>query len=155
MKHRGIATLAVAAIVSYFLLSRFDPQFFLLHFYESAIYMALLFLLMYEEEEWAFVVGMAAPAAWLVLITATNLSGILRQVGLVLRFQRPDYPANLAGAACMLISASIFVASLYRWRQQRWGFKHAWRRIGAVAGAVVIYYGILVVWYAHLVMAKG
>jgi hypothetical protein len=155
MRHRGIATLAVAAIVSFFLLSRYDPQFFLLHIYESAIYMVLLFLLMYEEEEWAFVVGMAAPAAWVVLVSASNLSGILRQISRVLRFQAPDYPANLIGAVCMLIAVLIFGACLYRWKQDRWGFRHAWRTIGAVAAVVAVYYGILVVWYSRLVMAKS
>jgi len=155
MAHRGIATLAVAAIVSFLVLSQFDPQFFLLHIYESAIYMVLLFLLMYEEDEWGLVVGMAAPAAWVLLITATNLSGILRQVGRILRFQAPDYPPNLIGGVCLLISALMFGACLYRWKQESWGFRHAWRTIGAIAVVVVVYYGILVVWYSRLVMAKG
>lgn len=155
MAHRRIATLAVAAIVSFLLLGKFDPQFFLLHIYESAIYMVLLFLLMYEAEEWAFVVGMAAPAAWLVLITATNLSGILRQVGLVLHFQAPDYAANLIGAVCMLISALMFGACFYRWKQERWEFRHAWRTIGTIAAMVAVYYGTLVFWYSHLVMARN
>jgi len=155
MAHRRIATLAVAAIVSYLLLGHFDPQFFLLHLYESAIYMVLLFLLMYEEDQWALAVGMAAPAAWLLLITTTNLSGIFRQLGLVLRFQTPDYPANLIGGVCMLISALMFGACLYRWNQERWGFRHAWSTISAIAVMVGVYYGILVMWYSRLVMARG
>lgn len=155
MAHRRIGTLAVAAVVSFLLLGKFDPQFFLLHVYESAVYMVLLFLLMYEEDEWGLAVGMAAPAAWLLLITATNLGGILRQVGLVLHFQMPDYPANLIGALCMVISVLMFGACLYRWRQERWGFRHAWRTIGTIGVVVVVYYGFLVVWYSHLVMAKN
>jgi hypothetical protein len=155
MPHRGIATLALAAIASFFALSRFDPQFFLLHIYESAIYMVLLFLLMYEEEEWAFVLGMAAPAAWVLLISTTNFGGIMRQIGRVLRLQAPDFAANLIGGVCMLISVIMFGACLYRWRQERWGFRHAWRTIGAIAAVVAIYYGVLVAWYSHLVMAKN
>jgi len=155
MEHRRIATLAVAAIVSFLLLSQSDPQFFLLHLYESLIYMVLLFLLMYEEPEWAFVLGMAAPAAWVLLIAATNLHGILRQVGRVLRFQPPDYPTNLIGGVCMLISIVMFGACLYGWRKERWGFRHAWRTIGAIAVLVAVYYGVLVFWYSRMVMAKG
>jgi len=155
MTHRGIATLAVAAIVSFLFLGHFDPQFSLLHLYESSIYIVLLFLLMYEEEEWAFVLGIAAPAAWLLLITATNLTGILRQVGLVLRLQKPDYPVNLIGAVAMLISLLILGSCLYRWKQQRWGFRHAWRTIGVVVAMVAVYYGVLVFWFSHMVMAKG
>ncbi len=155
MPHRRIATLAVAAIVSFLVLSQYDPQFSLLHIYESAIYMVLLFLLMYEEEEWAFVVGMAAPAAWVLLISATNMHGILRQVGRVLSLQAPDYPANFIGAVCVLISALMFASCLYLWRRERWGFRHAWRTIGTIAAVVVVYYGVLVLWYSRLVMAKS
>ncbi len=154
MAHRGIATLAVAAIASFLALSRFDPQFFLLHVYESCIYMVLLFLLKYEEEEWAYVLGIAAPAAWILLISASNLGGILRQVERVAEFRRPDYPANLIGALTMLISLVMLGTCVYRWWQARWGFRHAWRTIGVVAGMVAVYYGILVVWFSHLVMAS-
>lgn len=154
MTHRGIATLAAAAIASFLLLSRFDPQFSLLHIYESGIYMVLLFLLKYEEEEWAYVLGIAAPAIWLLLITATNLGGIMRQVGLVVRLHRPDYPANLIGAVTMLISLLMLGTCVYRWWEARWGFRHAWRTIGVVAGVVVVYYGVLVMWFSHLVMAS-
>ncbi|HXZ18622.1 MAG TPA: hypothetical protein VEG63_01660 [Candidatus Acidoferrales bacterium] len=155
MPHRRIATLAVAAIVSFLILSQYDPQFFLLHIYESAIYMVLLFLLMYEEEEWAFVLGMAAPAAWVLLISATNLHGILRQVGRVLHFQALDHPANFIGGVCVLISVVMFGSCLYCWKHERWGFRHAWRTIGAIAAVVAIYYGILVFWFSRLVMAKS
>jgi hypothetical protein len=155
MAHRGIATLAVAAIASFLLLSRYDPQFFLMHLYESGIYMVLLFLLRYEEEEWAYVLGIAAPAAWLVLISATNLGGILRQMSRVIEFRRPDYPANLIGGVAMLLSLLMLGSCVYRWRQARWGFRHAWRTVGVIATIVVVYYGVLVAWFSHLVEAKN
>jgi hypothetical protein len=154
MTHRGIATLAVAAIASFLLLSVYDPQFLLLHLYESAIYMALLFLLRYEEEEWAYVLGIAAPTAWLFLISATDLGGIVRQVERVIEFRRPDYPANLIGAIAVLISLLMLGTCIYRWWQARWGFRHAWKTIGVIASIVVVYYGVLVAWFSHLVMAS-
>ncbi|HUJ39878.1 MAG TPA: hypothetical protein VLW54_04980 [Candidatus Acidoferrales bacterium] len=155
MRHRGIATLAVAAIVACLLLSRYDPQFSLLHIYESAIYMVLLFLLNYEEEEWAYVLGVSAPAVWLALVSASNLNGILRQTERVVHLQAPDYPANLIGAAAMVISLLMLGTCVYRWRQARWGFRHAWRTVGVIAVMVVAYYGVLVAWYSKLVMASG
>lgn len=154
MRHRGIATLAAAAIASFLLLSWYDPQFLLLHLYESLIYMVLLFLLKYEEEEWAYVLGIAAPAAWLLLITATNFGGIVRQASRVVHFHRPDYAPNLIGAVAMLISLVMLGSCVYRWWQERWGFRHAWRTIGVIAGMVVVYYGVLVVWFSHMVMAS-
>jgi len=153
MTHRGTATLAIAAIVSFLLLSQFDRQFFLLHIYESAIFLVLLFLLRHDKEEWAYVLGIAAPAAWLLLITASNLSGIVRQASRVLHFHRPDYPANLIGAVAALISLALLGTCVYRWRQERWGFQHAWKTVGVIAGVVVVYYGFLVLWFTHLVEA--
>jgi len=154
MTHRGIATLAGAAIASFLVLSVYDRQFLLLHLYESAIYMVLLFLLKYEEEEWVYVLGIAAPAAWLILISATDLSGIVRQAERVLEFHRPDDAANLVGGVTMLISLLMLGTCVYRWWQARWGFRHAWRTAGVIASIVVVYYGVLVAWFSHMVMAS-
>jgi hypothetical protein len=153
MAHRGIASLAVAAIVSFLLLSSFDPQFSLLHIYESSIYIVLLFLLIYEGEKWAYLLGIIAPAIWVVLVSASNFGGILRQVGRVFHFQRPDFPANLIGAVTMIISISMVGACLYRWNRDRWGFDHVWRALSTILFAVAVYYAVLVFWFSHMVMA--
>jgi hypothetical protein len=43
--HRGIATVASALMVSFLVLSAMEPEFFLLHFYESLIYLAIVLML--------------------------------------------------------------------------------------------------------------
>src|SRR3974390_2602023 len=79
--YRDIATLAGAQVVCFLLLSHLEPDFFLLHFYQTIIYMALLILLFYMEDRWAYMIGILAPAAWLVMACATEiLGGAIRQV---------------------------------------------------------------------------
>jgi hypothetical protein len=48
--HRGIATLATALMICFLILSAMEPEFFLLHFYESLIYLAIVLMLFYFEE---------------------------------------------------------------------------------------------------------
>src|SRR5215469_8360376 len=70
--YRDIATLAGAQILCFFLLSHLEPSFFLLHFYQTIIYLAVLVLLFYMEDRWAYMIGLLAPAAWLVLAFSTG-----------------------------------------------------------------------------------
>ncbi len=51
--HRGIATLASALLICFLLLSHFEPEFFLLHLYQSLIYLVIVLLLFYFEDRWA------------------------------------------------------------------------------------------------------
>lgn len=43
--YRDIATLAGAQVVCFLLLSHLEPAFFLLHFYQTIIYLAILIML--------------------------------------------------------------------------------------------------------------
>jgi hypothetical protein len=70
-----IATLAVLQGLCFLRLSHVEPDFFLLHFYQTIVYLALLILLFYFEDCWAYMIGILAPAGWLVLTCATGLLG--------------------------------------------------------------------------------
>jgi hypothetical protein len=48
--HRGIATVASAVMICFLILSAMEPEFFLLHFYESLTYLAIVLMLFYFEE---------------------------------------------------------------------------------------------------------
>ncbi len=81
MVHRGIATIAVALALCFLLLSHFDPQFFLIHFYESLIYVVIVLMLFYFEDRWAYMMGMVAPPIWLILTVVWNgVSAIGREI---------------------------------------------------------------------------
>src|SRR5207249_805817 len=73
--YRDIATVAALQVVCFSVLAHFEPQFFLLHLYQTIIYVALLILLFYMEDRWAFMIGMLAPVAWLGMVFATGLLG--------------------------------------------------------------------------------
>jgi hypothetical protein len=64
-------TLAVLQVLCFLLLSHLEPDFFLLHF----VYLALLILLFYFEDRWAYMIGILARAGWLVLAFATGSLG--------------------------------------------------------------------------------
>ena len=51
--YREIATLAVLQVLCFLLLSHLEPNFFLLHFYQTIIYLAILIMLFYMEDRWA------------------------------------------------------------------------------------------------------
>jgi hypothetical protein len=77
--YRSIATLAVLQVLCFLLLSHLEPDFFLLHFCQKMVYLALLILLFYMEDRWAYRIGILAPAGWLVLAFATGLLGACRR----------------------------------------------------------------------------
>jgi len=53
--YRDIATIATLQVVCFSVLTHFEPQFFLLHLYQTIIYMAILILLFYMEDRWAYI----------------------------------------------------------------------------------------------------
>jgi hypothetical protein len=59
-----IATPAGVQVFCFLLLSHLESDFFLIHFYQTTIYLALLILLFYMQDRSAYVIGMLAPAAW-------------------------------------------------------------------------------------------
>jgi hypothetical protein len=147
MVNRGIATLASALMLCFLLLSHFDSQFFLVHFYEALIYIAIVLMLFYFEDRWAYALGILAPAAWLILITAIGaLPDFLRQILLVLRFERPDFPAHLLGALTFIFALMMMVFCALRWKREFAGLHKGWRTFLPCLGIVAIYYAVLVLW---------
>jgi len=147
MVHRGIATLASALMLCFLLLSHFDSQFFLVHFYESLIYVAIVLMLFYFEDRWAYMLGILAPAAWLVLIVAIGgLPDFFRQAVLVLHFQQPDFPAHLLGAFTLILAVGMIAICSLRWKQEFAGLHKGWSTFLVCMGVVAIYYAVMVIW---------
>lgn len=147
MIHRGIASLAVGLALCFLLLSRFDPQFFLIHFYESLIYLAIVLMLFYLEDRWAYMMGMVAPAAWLVL---AGLWGGLRSLPTAIApaFHPGDafFPVGLLTVFVIVLSIALIVCCANRWRREFTGL-HKGRSTLLVSLAIVaVYYAVLVVW---------
>jgi hypothetical protein len=147
MIHRGIATLATALMLCFLLLSHFDSQFFLVHFYESLMYVAIVLMLFYFEDRWAYMLGILAPGSWLVLITSIGgLPSFLRQVLLVIRLERPEFPAHLLGAVAFLLAITMIIFCVLQWRRQFAGTGKVWTTFLPCLGVVTVYYAVMVLW---------
>lgn len=156
MAHRGIATLASFILVCFLLLSHFDGQFFLFHLYESLIYLVIVLMLFYFEDRWAYMLGIFAPAVWLALqFAAGGLAGSARQLGLLLRFQRPDDAASLVGAVIAVLSILMIIFCVYRWRREYAGLGKATSTLIVSLVITLAYYGLLTFWFWHAFPHSG
>ncbi|HYB62775.1 MAG TPA: hypothetical protein VEH50_15015, partial [Methylomirabilota bacterium] len=151
MPHRGIATLAAALMLSFLYLTHLETEFFLLHFYQSLIYLVIILMLFYFEEQYAYMLGMLAPAVWLLMTYATGLlGGAARQVGHLLREQRPTNSISLMAAVIAVLSVVMIVGCAYRWKREFAGLHKFGKTFVIGLIVVVLYYGILITVFWHM-----
>jgi hypothetical protein len=148
MPHRGIATLSLGLMLSFLLLSHFDSQFFLIHFYESLIYLVIVLMLFYWEDRWAYMLGIVAPASWLTLtFVARGFGDFIRQFTGLLRVHATTDPAGFLGGVISILSVALIVNCAYRWKREFAGFKKGIRTFAVSFGVVAAYYGVMVAWF--------
>lgn len=154
--HRGIVTIASALMICFLVLSAMEPQFFLLHFYESLIYLAIVLMLFYFEDRWAYMIGMLTPAVWLLLAYGVGLlGGAMRQVSKLVRAQRPDSQVSVMVAIMIVLSVLLIGFSAYRWKRQYAGLGKGLTTFAIGLGVVVVYYAILIVWFWQSIPQAG
>lgn len=147
MVHRGIASLTLALGLCFLLLSHYDPQFFLIHFYESLIYLAIVLMLFYFEDRWAYMMGMVAPAAWLGLSAAWGgLRGMSLHVSPVFHPGSSFFPAGLLTALATVLSVALIVSSANRWHREFTGLGKGRSTLLVSLAVVGVYYAVLVLW---------
>lgn len=155
MIRRGIASLALALMMCFLLLTHFDPQFFLIHLYESLIYLAIVLMLFYLEDRWAYMLGIVAPGGWLLLtFVSGGLGEFPRQMSQVLRGRAPDYPAGLLGGAISVFSVAMITFCAYGWRRELPGPRKGLSTLLVSTGIVAAYYGLMVLWFWRSVAAS-
>lgn len=149
MIQRNVATLSLALMISFLLLSHYDDsQFFLFHFYESLIYLVIPVLLFYFEDRWAYMLGILAPAAWILMLFAIGgIGSMYRQVELLVRSRPLDYPAGLVGAVAVVLSLAMIVLCARRWRREFSGLGKTLSTFLVSLGIVAAYYGLMVFWF--------
>lgn len=149
MVHKGIATLAAALALCFFLLSHFDSQFFLLHFYEALIYLVIVLMLFYFHERWAYMLGIVAPAGWLVLLLITGgLEEFWTRLtqGMQGKSIENVLPAAI-GAFISVLSIAMIIFCGYRWRREFAGLRQGMSTFLVSLGIMSAYYAVLVVWF--------
>jgi hypothetical protein len=153
--YRDIATISGLQIVCFFLLSRLEPQFFLLHFYQTIIYIALLVMLFFTEDRWAYMIGMLAPSVWLGMIFATGLlGGATRQVLRLTRGQGLTNEVSFIAAIATLLSVLMIIFCARHWRREYSGLGKTASTFAVGVGVVAIYYGILAIWFWNMLPSQ-
>lgn len=154
--YRDIAALAGLQVLCFLILSHLEPDFFLLHFYQTVVYLAILIMLFYMEDRWAYMIGIVAPAMWLVLVFATGLlGGALRQVLSIGHGRGMTNPVSLLAAVSAVLSVLMVVVCARRWMKEYAGLGKSVTTFAVSFGIVVVYYGILVVWFWHMIPSSG
>jgi hypothetical protein len=153
MVHRGLATLSGGLMVCFFLLATWEPQYFLLHFYQALMYLALILLLFFFEDHWAYALGMQLPLVWLALTTlGTGLMGGAMQQGM--RFVRGQGVTNRTGPMALIVAALgilLFINCALHWRREISGLRMARPTFLTAAVIVAVYYSVLITWFWRMV----
>jgi len=156
MVHRGIATLAGTLMLSFLWLSHLEPEFFLLHLYQSLIYLVIILMLFYFEDHYAYMLGMLAPAVWLLMTYATGvLGGAARQVARLMHAQRPSNDVSLMAGVTAILAVMMIVFCAYRWRREYAGLGKGRTTFLVSLGVVLVYYAILVFWFWRIIPQSG
>jgi hypothetical protein len=150
--YRDIATLAGLQVLCFLFLSHFEANFFLLHFYQTVVYLAILIMLFYMEDRWAYMIGILAPACWLLMAFATGLlGGALRQVFSLGRGRGVTNPVSFLAAITGVLSVWMIVVCVRRWLKEYAGLGKSLSTFAVSFGVVAVYYGILVAWFWHMI----
>jgi hypothetical protein len=153
--YRDIATVSGAQVVCFLLLSHLEPQFFLLHFYQTIIYIALLVMLFFTEDRWAYMIGMLAPAVWLGMVFSTGLlGGATRQVFRVFRGQGLNNEVSFVAAISAVLSILMIVFCARHWRKEYSGLGKTASTFAVGVGVVAVYYGILAIWFWNMLPSQ-
>jgi hypothetical protein len=143
--YRDIATLAGAQLLCFLFLTHLEPNFFLIHLYQSILYIAILVMLFYMEERWAYMIGMLASSLWLGMAYAVGiLSSAVRQVG---EFRNGTLTAN-AVSLIALLTGSIAVLMI-AFCGRHW--KREYAGLGKTRSTFLVSFGIVAAYYAVLI----
>jgi hypothetical protein len=148
--YRDIAALAGAQIICFVALTHLEPGFFLLHLYQSILYIAILVMLFYMEDRWAYMIGMLASAVWLGMAYATGmLGGAFRQLS-------PRGAGNATNAVGLITLLTALIAVLMivfcgrHWKKEYSGLGKTGSTFAVSFGVVAVYYGILIAWFWNM-----
>jgi hypothetical protein len=150
--YRDIAAVSGLQVLCFLFLSHLEPNFFLLHFYQTVVYLAILIMLFYMEDRWAYMIGIVAPAMWLVMAFATGLlGGALRQVWSIGRGTGLTNPISFLAAVTAVLSILMVAICARRWIKEYAGLGKSVTTFAVSFGIVAVYYGILVAWFWKMI----
>jgi len=148
--YRDIATLAGAQIICFVVLTHLEPSFFLLHLYQSILYIAILVMLFYMEDRWAYMIGMLASAVWLGMAYATGMLGSAIQQFVTRAAGTRATGVGALTLATALIAILMIALCARHWQKEYSGLGKTTRTFAWSLGVVAVYYGILIFWFWNM-----
>jgi len=142
--YRDIATLATIQVAVFCLLANLEVNFFLIHLYESILYIAILIMLFYMVDRWAYMIGMLASVVWLGLAYETGILG--RAVQRMSELSTADWTATLVALGAFvtaLVAVLMIVFCGRHWLKEYSGLGKTRRTFFVSLGIVAVYYGTL------------
>ena len=142
--YRDVAGLAAAQVACFMLLTHIQPDFFLVHLYEAIVYIAILVMLFYMEDRWAYMIGILNSIVWLVFAYVSGiLSDGVRQMS---QLRGSALNANLVAVAALITGfiAILMITSCVRhWIKEYSGLGKTRSTFFVSLGCIAVYYGIL------------
>jgi hypothetical protein len=147
-----VATVAGAQIFCFLLLTHLEPNFFLIHLYQSILYIAILVMLFYMEDRWAYMIGMLASVVWLGLAYESGILGSgVRQLS---ELRTANLTANLVGMAAVttgLLAVLMIVFCGRHWLKEYSGLGKARTTFFVSLAIVAVYYGTLLRFFWEMI----
>lgn len=143
--YRDIATIAGAQVVCFLFLTHLEPAFFLVHLYQSILYIAILVMLFFMEDRWAYMIGMLASVVWLGMAYATGILGSSAQR--LLDLKNTDANAALISGIAMItamFAVLMVILCARHWQKEYSGLGKTRNTFLVSFGVVAVYYGILI-----------
>jgi hypothetical protein len=150
--YRDVATVAGAQIFCFLLLTHLEPNFFLIHLYQSILYIAILVMLFYMEDRWAYMIGMLASVVWLGLAYESGILGSgVRQLS---ELRTANLTANLVGMAAVttgVLAVLMIVFCGRHWLKEYSGLGKARTTFFVSLAIVAVYYGTLLRFFWEMI----
>jgi len=149
---RDIAVLAGLQIIFFLALTRLEPRFFVIHLFQLIPYVAIVLLVGYGRERWAYMIGPLVSLAWLGL---AYMAGLLdSSVERLSTFGSSGADANFVAffaLATAVIAVFITVLSRVHWVKEYSGDGRPWRTFLVSLGIVLLYYSVLLHWFWDMI----
>lgn len=150
--YRDIATLSGVQILCFLFLTHLEPNFFLVHLYQSILYIAILVMLFYMEDRWAYMIGMLASVVWLGMAYATGILGSAARNLIEFRSNNPNTNLVSLIAVGTAILAILMTALCARhWAREYSGLGKTRSTFLVSLGVVAVYYAVLIVFFWQMI----
>jgi hypothetical protein len=149
---RDIAVLAGLQIILFLILTRLEPRLFIIHLYQLIPYVAILLLVAYGHERWAYMLALLVSLAWLGLAYTARLLDLA--IERMRTFGSSALDANLVALfalATAVMAVLMTVLSCLHWMKEYSAGDRTRRTFLVSLGIVVAYYGALLHWFWDMI----